>query len=68
MGGGTKYDQSYGAERGGNAELARSKEDSRARSGTKNDRPHALSVTKKRRDTSLLKRDEQSAQPGQAPP
>jgi hypothetical protein len=45
MGGGTKYDQSSGAERVGNAEFARSQEDSRARSGVKNDRPHALSVT-----------------------
>jgi hypothetical protein len=45
MGGGTKYDQSSGAERVGNAEFARSQEDSRARSGVKNDRPHALSLT-----------------------
>ena len=45
MGGGTKYDQSSGAERVGNAEFARRQEDSRARSGVKNDRPHALSVT-----------------------
>ena len=47
MGGGTKYDQSSGAERVGNAEFARRKKDSRAGSGTKNDRPHALSVTGK---------------------
>ena len=40
MGGGTKYDQSSGAERVGNAEFARSKEDSRARNGTKNSWPH----------------------------
>ena len=45
MGGGTKYDQSSGAERVGNAEFARSKKDSRARSGAKNDWPHAFSVT-----------------------
>ena len=46
MGGGTKYDQSSGAERVGNAEFARSKKDSR--SGTKNNWPHALGVTKKK--------------------
>ena len=39
-GGGIRYDQSSGAERVGNAEFARSKEDSRARSGTKNSWPH----------------------------
>jgi hypothetical protein len=48
MGGGTKYDQSSGAERVGNAEFARSKEDLRARSGTKNSWPHALGVTEKK--------------------
>ena len=68
MGGGTKYDQPSGAERVGNAEFARSKKDSRARSGTKNNWPRALGVMEKRRDTSLIKRDEQSAQPGQATP
>ncbi len=40
MGGGTKYDQSSGAERVGNAEFARSKDDSLARSGTKNSWSH----------------------------
>ena len=68
MGGGTIYDQSSGAERVENAEFARSQKNSHARSVVKNDRPHALSVTGKRRDTSLLKRDEQNTQPGQAPP
>ena len=47
-GGGIGYGRSYGAERVGNAEFARSKEDSRARSGTKNSWPHALGVTGKK--------------------
>ena len=44
MGGGTKYDQSSGAERVGNAEFARSKKVSRTRSGERNDRLYALRV------------------------
>jgi hypothetical protein len=48
MGGGTKYDQSSGAERVGNAEFARSKKVSRSRSGTTDDWPHALGVTGKK--------------------
>jgi hypothetical protein len=44
-GGGIGYGRSYGAERVGNAEFARSKEDSCSRSGTKNSLTHALGVT-----------------------
>ena len=44
MGGGTKYDQSSGAEREGNAEFARREKVSRTRSGERDDRPYALRV------------------------
>ena len=48
MGGGTKYDQSSGAERVGNAESARREKVSRTRSGERDDRLYALRVTGQR--------------------
>ena len=48
MGGGTKYDQSSGAERVGNAESARREKVSRTRSGERDDQLYALRVTGQR--------------------